>query len=53
MLGPLLAGFEAAAAVTVAAVRHASWWVEWHARVGPASGSRELDEVELQPCESS
>jgi hypothetical protein len=56
MLRPIvigLAGLEAAAAVTATAVRHASWWLEWHARIGPASGSRELAEVELQPCESS
>ena len=43
MLGPLLGG-------VVKAVRHASWWLEWHARTGPVSGSRELADVELQPC---
>jgi hypothetical protein len=53
MLGPLLAGLDAAAAATASALRHASWWVEWHARIGPSCGSRELADVELQPCESS
>jgi hypothetical protein len=53
MLGPVLAGLEAAAVVTVSAVRHAGWWLEWHARIGPASGCRNLADVELQPCESS
>jgi hypothetical protein len=56
MLRPIaigLAGIEAAAAVTASAVRHTGWWLEWHARIAPASGSRELAEVELQPCESS
>ena len=48
-----LAGIEAAAALTASAVRHASWWVEWHARLGPAGGSRAVTEVDLQPCESS
>jgi hypothetical protein len=48
-----LAGIEAAAALTASALRHAGWWLEWHARIGPASGSRELADVELQPCESS
>jgi hypothetical protein len=56
MLRPIslgLAGVEAVAALTVSAVRHAGWWLEWHAGAGPASGSRELGEVKLQPCESS
>jgi hypothetical protein len=56
MLRPIvigLVGLEAAAAVTASAVRHAGWWLEWHTRIGPASGSRELADVELQPCESS
>jgi hypothetical protein len=48
---------KAALALTASAVRHAGWWVEWHARPGPQSGSRELDDVDLalevQPCESS
>jgi hypothetical protein len=44
---------KTALALTASAVRHASWWVEWHARLGSAAGSRELDDAELQPCESS
>ncbi|MEA2419616.1 MAG: hypothetical protein QOE60_1822 [Thermoleophilaceae bacterium] len=52
MLGPVIAGLEAAAVVAVSAVRHASWWLEWHSGIGRA-GSRELAEVELQPCELS
>ena len=46
-----------ALALTTSAVRHASWWIEWHARAGAHSGSRELIDVglppEAQPCESS
>ena len=53
MVGPVLAGLEAAGVVTASAIRHASWWLEWHARVGPDSGSRDVADVELQPCESS
>jgi hypothetical protein len=56
MLRPIaigLAGVEAAVALTASAVRHASWWLEWHTGTGLASGSRELAEGELQPCESS
>ena len=44
---------RSALALTASAVRHASWWVEWHARLGPEAGSRELADAELQPCESS
>jgi len=47
---------KAALALTATAVRHAGWWVEWHARLGPQFGSRELNDVELaevQLCESS
>jgi hypothetical protein len=44
---------KTALALTATAVRHASWWVEWHARLGPEAGSRELADAELQPCESS
>jgi hypothetical protein len=40
---------KAAFALTASAVRHAGWWIEWHARIGPQSGSRELAEVELSP----
>ncbi len=52
-----ISNIESAAALTASAVRHAGWWLEWHARIGPAAGSRELAEVELgpavAPCESS
>ena len=48
---------KAALALTASAVRHAGWWIEWHARPGPQFGSRELIDVELAPevqlCESS
>jgi hypothetical protein len=44
---------KTALALTASAVRHASWWVEWHARLGSEAGSRELADAELQPCESS
>ena len=48
---------KAALALTSSAVRHASWWIEWHARIGPHSGSRQLADLllppEVQPCESS
>ena len=48
---------QAALAITSSAVRHASWWIEWHARIGPHSGSRQLADVGLSPeaqlCESS
>jgi hypothetical protein len=46
MLRPIIRGLAGI-------IRHASWWLEWHARSGLASGSRELTDVELQPCESS
>ena len=46
MLRPIVSGLTGI-------IRHTSWWLEWHARLGPASGSRELTDVELQPCESS
>jgi hypothetical protein len=46
-----------ALAITVSAVRHAGWWIEWQARAGQRCGSRELADVELppelRPCESS
>jgi hypothetical protein len=46
-----------ALALAASTVRHAAWWIEWHARFGPSSGSRELADVELVPpvpaCESS
>jgi hypothetical protein len=48
---------KAAVALTTSAVRHASWWIEWHARTAPHRGSRNLADVgfppEAQPCESS
>ena len=44
---------KTALALTASAVRHASWWVEWQAGLGPDAGSRALDDTELQPCESS
>jgi hypothetical protein len=52
-----LEGLEAAAALAASAVRHAGWWLEWQARIGPGSGNRELADVNLSPevrrCESS
>jgi hypothetical protein len=44
---------RAALASTASAVRHAGWWGEWHARLGADAGSRQLADVEVQPCESS
>jgi hypothetical protein len=44
---------KSALSLTASAVRHAGWWVEWHARLGPEAGSREATDAELQPCESS
>jgi hypothetical protein len=41
---------KTALALTASAVRHASWWLEWHSRSG---GSRDIADVEVQPCESS
>jgi hypothetical protein len=46
MLGPVVAGIASA-------VRHAAWWLEWHVGVGCAVGGRDLEQMELQPCESS
>jgi len=48
---------KAALALTASAVRHAGWWIEWHARPGSQFGSKQLADVDLtpegQPCESS
>jgi hypothetical protein len=55
--GGIITGLGAAAALAASAVRHAGWWVEWHARIGPQAGCRKLADVELppeaRPCESS
>jgi hypothetical protein len=50
-------GFDAVVAVAAGAVRHAGWWLEWHARPDPGCGSRDLSEsslvAEAAPCASS
>jgi hypothetical protein len=41
--------------LTVSAVRHAGWWLEWHANAAPGAGCRDLADTALvpEPCESS
>lgn len=36
-----------ALALAASTVRHAAWWIEWHAGAGPSSGSRELADAPL------
>jgi hypothetical protein len=47
-------GFATVFDLTVSAVRHAGWWLEWHSGTG-RDGCRDLADVDLvpQPCESS
>jgi hypothetical protein len=35
-----------------AVVRHAGWWLEWQVSSAPASGVRDLADLEPEPCES-
>jgi hypothetical protein len=42
-----LAGVEATLALATSAVRHAGWWLSWHARVRPSGGCRALRESAL------
>jgi hypothetical protein len=48
-------GIATAFGLTVSAVRHAGWWLEWHTRMAPRAGSRDLADVDLVPerCELS
>jgi hypothetical protein len=51
-----LRGIEAAVSITVSAVRHAGWWLEWQTRPEPGSGCRALADSGLvpeAPCASS
>jgi hypothetical protein len=47
-------GFATVFGLTVSAVRHAGWWLEWHSFSGRA-GCRDLADTGLvpEPCESS